>query len=134
MSALTKKNWKWDQGTDLAIYFVYKTGASVATAVPPTDFSSWSVRMDIKDGSTTVGTINSVSVPEDTHTEATIADNGDIHIILGRELTTTSYMETRLTSQIRLSYDIILRNPTDTIQFKLAEGYIVLDPSVTIWE
>jgi hypothetical protein len=134
MAALVKRNWNWNQGTDLALYFVYKVGETAATAAPPEDFPLWSIRMVIKSDKDTVATINSESAPDDTHTEAILGIDGSINIVLGRELTLTETLANKVKSKsTKLTYDIILRNADGSRQIKLAEGEITLDPTITLW-
>ena len=134
MSAIVKRKWNWNQGTDLPLHFVYKVGADAGTAVPPANFDEWSVQMTVRAGTIVVGTINSDATVSDTITEASLDEDGNIFITLGRELTLTTELSAALTAgPVIALYDIILRNPGDDTQFKLAEGRITIDPSITLW-
>jgi len=148
-------NYTWDQGADLTINLVYKTGASASDAAP-VDLSSYAIRMDIRkenvDG-VRVWTFNSEDIPNDAEAspddvnrpadatgagdnEAVLSSNGNIIINVPRSLTLppSGAVYTQMQAgTFEFYYDVMMRNKTTNKQNKILKGTITVDKSSTLW-
>ncbi len=141
------KKYRWDQGADGEIDFVYKLGSSAEDAIP-VDLTNYTLRMDISVQGTDpaadrIWTFNSddnagttpIDETGDTDNEATLGSEGQVHIIVPRALTLAGgviYEKMTEEFQFTFNYDIFLRKPAGT-QKKILKGTVTIDPSVTLW-
>ena len=138
-------DYEWEQGDDLTITLVYKSGPEGATV--PVDLTAYKFRMDIvaPDGKV-VSVLNDETIADtdpflagsqaDTTYEVTMDASGNIVITLPRTLTLPggglyNYI-TANPNQNVFSYDMFLRNATNK-QTKILEGSITINKSVTMW-
>lgn len=140
--------YQWEQGTDLVMKFIYRTGVD-ANSMLPVDLTAYSVRMDIRAGSVSgdrVYTFNSADITDvdpilvgaqaDTIHEAVLGVDGSIQITVPRELTLPGgeiYTQMTATPPVTIFvYDIILRDGAGK-QSKILSGTISVNASVTLW-
>lgn len=127
----------WEQGADLVMQMVYKTGADVGSATP-VDLTGYNVRMDISDGTTRVYSFNSVALtdvtPTDSTLEATLDSSGNINITVPRSLTLTggAVYTAMNAGKTVFFYDVFLRDPSGK-QKKILSGQITVNKSYTLW-
>ena len=139
------QDYEWDQGADLTINLVYKTGPSGATVA--VDLTAWKFRMDIvaPDGKV-LSVLNDEAIADtdpftagaqaDNAFEVTLGSAGQITIVLSRALTLPggalfSYINSNPAQNV-FSYDMFLRNASN-IQTKILEGSITVNESLTMW-
>lgn len=147
-----QKDFTWEQGEDLEVAILYKTGTSEANAVPR-DLTGYSVRMDIRATDvlgTRVYTFNSDDITDpdldgagdETETDTIrevepLGSDGMIRILVPRSLTVQGgpiyeLMSDPLNPVSIFAYDIFLRD-TDDKQSKILFGTITVNRSVTLW-
>lgn len=139
-------NLDWDEGSDLNIAIVYKTGPSGAEVV--VDLSTYKLRMDITSPDGKVLTVlNDEAIADtdmftagsqaDTSYEVTLGTVGEISIALSRNLTLPGGSFYRYTSAnpaiTAFEYDIFLRDISGK-QKKIVYGVINVVKSVTKWQ
>lgn len=138
-------DYEWNQGEDLTITLVYKSGPEGATA--PVDLTSYSFRMDIvaPDGRT-LAVLNDKTIPDanpyeegsqpDSSFEVTLASDGTITINLSRHLTLPGgHFFRYITANPPVksfAYDMFLRDSLNK-QRKILGGRINIERSVTAW-
>jgi hypothetical protein len=129
-------DFTWQQGDDLEIALVYKTGidAETATAV---DLTGYSCRMDIRQTSVTgslVYTFNSDDADVLTDDEAILDAEGNINITVPRELSLSGgEIYTAMAGNVTVFYyDLFLRTDTNK-QHKIMKGTITVEKSSTLW-
>jgi hypothetical protein len=142
------RTYTWEQGTDLEMKFIYRTGEN-AESMAPVDLTDYAVRMDIRATSVTgdlVYTFNSTDIEDvdpvtegdqaDTTKEAVLGVDGSIRITVPRSLTLPGgaiYEKMTATPPVTVFvYDIILRDG-DGKQSKLLSGTISVNASATLW-
>lgn len=139
-------NYEWNQGEDLLIALVYKSGP-VGEAVP-VDLNLYSFRMDIvaPDGKVlTVANDDAIAdadpytpgnQPDSSPYEVTMDNAGNIRIDLSRALTLpggTFYKYLNANPAVKtFSYDMFLRDNNGK-QKKIMAGTITIERSVTHW-
>jgi len=138
-------DYEWEQGDDLTISLVYKTGPAGATA--PVNLTAYKFRMDIvaPDGKM-VSVLNDESIPDtdpfvagataDTTYEVTMDAVGNIVISLSRAMTLPGgvlfdYISANPSNNV-FAYDMFLRDGANK-QTKILEGSITINKSVTMW-
>lgn len=138
-------DYTWEQGDDLTISLVYKTGPEGATV--PVDLTGYKFRMDIvaPDGKV-VSVLNDEAIADtdpyiagaqaDNSFEVTMDASGNIVISLSRAMTLPGgslydYI-TANPQQNVFAYDMFLRNGSNK-QTKILEGSISINKSVTMW-
>jgi hypothetical protein len=148
--AVASKDFTWEQGEDLEIAIIYKTGTSEANATPK-DLTGYSVRMDIRATDVSgnrIYTFNSEDVIDldgagpnsDDDVVKEISQpgaDGMIRITVPRSLTVQGgpifeLMSDTLNPVNIFAYDIFLRD-TDDKQAKILAGKIIVNRSVTLW-
>lgn len=138
-------NYTWEQGEDLTLLMVYKTG--LPGAETPVDLTGYSLRMDIvtPDGQRRF-TFNSDAVTDvdpvepgdqaDPVTEAVLGTDGSISITIPRSLTLPGgeiYDDiTANPPLLTFNYDVFLRAP-DNKQRKILKGQVTVERSYTLW-
>lgn len=138
-------NYEWNQGEDLLIALVYKSGP-IGEAVP-VDLNLYAFRMDIvgPDGKVlTVANDENIADSDpyttgnqpDTQYEVTLKNTGEIRIDLSRALTLPGgvfYKYLSSNPPVRtFSYDMFLRDNNGK-QKKIMAGTITVERSVTHW-
>jgi hypothetical protein len=140
--------YQWEQGTDLDLKFIYRTGVDAGSMLP-VDLTAYEVRMDIRATNVAgerVWTFNSEDIADvdpvevgdqaDTAKEATLGADGSINITVPRSLTLPGgaiYAEMTDNPAVTVFvYDIILRDG-DGKQTKILSGTISINASVTLW-
>ena len=137
-------DYEWEQGADLVIPLVYKTGSPGAET--PTDLTAYSLRMDISSLGARIYTFNSADITDldgtgpgttgDTTKEAVLGADGTINIAVPRILTLpgpSGVIYTEMASNRNIfDYDIFLRDAADK-QLKILSGKITVNKSVTLW-
>ena len=141
------QDYTWDQGADLTISLIYKSGPEGSEV--PVNLTTWQCRMDIAapDGSILTVLNDEAITDTDPYTpgsqgdsgpfEVTLGADGSIVIVLGRALTLPNgsfhkYISAN-PSQNEFQYDIFLRDNTNK-QKKILQGTITLVKSVTKWQ
>lgn len=139
--SVAEQNWTWEQGADLVMSMIYRTGPQGEET--PVDLSDYSLRMDVVYNGTRMFTFNSSDIPGDTSVdqvgpadnEATLGNDGTIRIAVPRSLTLEGgalFDSIVPNSILVLQYDIFLRDGSG-LQFKLMKGTISVNPSETLW-
>lgn len=138
-------NYEWNQGEDLLIALVYKSGPIGESE--PVDLTLYSFRMDIvaPDGKVLTVANDDAITDSDPYTAGDQADNvfevtmdnaGEIRIDLSRSLTLPGgafYKYISANTSIRtFSYDMFLRDFNGK-QKKIMGGTITIERSVTHW-
>lgn len=138
-------NYEWNQGEDLLIALVYKSGP--VGSAEPVDLNLYSFRMDIvaPDGKVlTVSNDDTISdtdpytpgAQEDSTYEVTMNNLGEIRIDLSRALTLPGgafYKYLTANPAVKnFSYDMFLRDNNGK-QKKIMAGTITIERSVTHW-
>lgn len=138
-------NYTWEQGEDLQLLLVYKTG--LPGQETPVVLTNYSVRMDIVTPTNQRRfTFNSAEIADvdpttpgaepDNQVESTLGADGTITITVPRSLTLPGgALYTDITGNPPLTtfnYDIFLRNP-DNKQKKILKGQITVERSYTLW-
>lgn len=138
-------NYEWNQGEDLLIALVYKSGP-VGESVP-VDLNLYSFRMDIVAPNGKVLTVANddtiadtdpyqEGAQEDTDYEVTMSNIGEIRIDLSRALTLPGgafYKYLNANPAVKtFSYDMFLRDNNGK-QKKIMAGTITIERSVTHW-
>lgn len=139
-------NYTWQQGEDLTIALVYKSGPSGAEV--PVDLTAYSLRMDIGLSGTVTPlyVFNSTAIADtdpnttgaqaDNTIEATLGADGTIMIAVPRSVTLPEgplYTHIMADPPVLVyAYDIFLRDGTSK-QKKILQGQIQVDKSVTLW-
>lgn len=138
-------DYEWDQGADLTINLVYKSGPEGATVA--VDLTTWKFRMDIiaPDGKV-LSVLNDEAITDtdpfvagataDNAFEVTMTALGGIVITLSRALTLPGgvffqYINAN-PSKNEFAYDMFLRSGTG-VQTKILEGSITINKSLTLW-
>lgn len=139
-------NLQWDEGSDLNISIIYKTGP--AGAEVPVDLTAYKLRMDIIGPDRKVLTVlNDEAITDtdpftagsqgDTNYEVTLGAAGEIGINLSRALTLPGGVFYKYTSAnpsvTQFDYDIFLRDASNR-QTKIVYGVITVAKSVTKWQ
>lgn len=141
--AVPYKDYQWEQGADLNITLVFKSGPTGAEI--PVNLTGYQVRMDVSSAGTRIYTFNSADILDldgpvgpgtlgDTNKEAVLGTDGTILISVPRALTLPGgivYAE-MMGNRIIYPYDIFLRDTT-TKQIKLLTGNITVNKSITLW-
>lgn len=138
-------DYTWQQGEDLTVSLIYKSGPEGAEV--PVDLTLYSLRMDIAAPTGKVLTVlNDEAIADtdpftvgnqgDTNYEVTLGSAGQVNITLGRALTLPpnvihSYINANPAINT-FSYDIFLRD-TGGKQKKILYGTITVEKSVTKW-
>ena len=138
-------DYEWNQGEDLTISIVYKSGPTEAAV--PVDLTSYAFRMDfVGPNGKALTVLNDEAITDtdpftagnqgDTNYEVTMTNVGGITINLSRALTLPGgafypYL-TANPSTVRFSYDMFLRDATNK-QKKILAGTISISKSVTKW-
>lgn len=138
-------DYTWEQGDDLTISLVYKTGPEGATTT--VDLTGYKFRMDIvaPDGKVMTVLNDEAIADTDPYIAGSQADNafevtmdasGNIVISLARTLTLPGgafydYI-TANPNQNVFTYDMFLRSGANK-QNKILEGSITINKSVTMW-
>ncbi len=142
------RTYQWEQGTDLVMKFIYRTGPSIGEMMP-VDLTGYSVRMDVRATNATgdrVWTFNSDDIPDvdpvtpgdqpDSTQEIVLGADGSISITVPRSLTLpegTIYEKLTDSPPVTIFvYDIILRDE-DGKQSKIISGTISVNSTVTLW-
>lgn len=138
-------NYEWNQGEDLLIALVYKSGPVGSSE--PVDLSLYSFRMDIvAPNGKVLSVINDDSIADtdpyqaeaqgDTSYEVTMNNVGEIRIDLSRALTLPGgafYKYLTANPAVKtFSYDMFLRDNNGK-QKKIMAGTITIERSVTHW-
>ena len=141
------QDYSWEQGEDLAINLVYKSGPPGEAT--PVDLTSYSFRMDIvAPNGKTLTVLNDETITDtDPYTPGSQADStpyevtmtaiGEIIINLARSLTLPPtgalfpYINAN-PATTSFSYDMFLRDATGK-QTKILKGNITVSKSVTLW-
>lgn len=142
--AVPVQNYTIEQGEDVDIFLVYKTGPAGAE-VPVNLSTGYSVRMDIRAANTSgdrVWTFNSADIVGETgvdvagpaDNEATLGAAGEISIAVPRSLSLAGgSVFTKIAENISVfAYDLFLRAPNGK-QKKVLQGTITYNKSVTLW-
>lgn len=139
-------NLEWDEGSDLVISIVYKTGPTGSEA--PVDLTSYKLRMDISspDGKV-LSVLNDESVTDtdpftagdqtDSSYEVVLGNAGEITITLSRALNLPGgafykYISAN-PSITEFNYDMFLRDASNK-QKKIVYGTIEVVKSITKWQ
>lgn len=142
------RGYTWEQGADLEMSFIYRTGPS-AGAMTPVDLTTYQVRMDIRATSIAgdrVYTFNSMDIADvdpvlvgdqpDTIKEAVLGADGSIKFTVPRSLTLPGgavYAQITATPPVTIFvYDIFLRDGAGK-QSKILSGTIAVNASSTLW-
>lgn len=138
-------NYEWNQGEDLLIALVYKSGPVGESE--PVDLNLYSFRMDIVAPNGTVLTVinddtiadtdpYTAGAQEDAAYEVTMNNLGEIRIDLSRALTLPGgafYKYLNANPAVKtFSYDMFLRDNNGK-QKKIMAGTITIERSVTHW-
>lgn len=138
-------NYDWNQGEDLTINIVYKSGPTGAAV--PVDLTSYKFRMDIVGPNGKALTVlNDEAIADtdpftagsqgDTTYEVVLDNAGGIVINLSRALTLPGgVLYPYLTANpavVKFSYDMFLRDATNK-QKKILMGSLTISKSVTKW-
>lgn len=139
-------NYEWNQGEDLTISIVYKSGPTGAAV--PVDLTLYAFRMDIVGpNGKALSILNDEAIADtdpftagnqgDSTYEVTLGSAGQITINLSRALTLPGgafypYL-TANPSVVKFSYDMFLRDGTNK-QKKVLMGSITISKSVTKWQ
>lgn len=138
-------NYEWNQGEDLLIALVYKSGP--VGSAEPVDLNLYSFRMDIVAPNGKVLTIinddtiadtdpYTAGAQEDAAYEVTMNNLGEIRIDLSRALTLPGgafYKYLNANPAVKtFSYDMFLRDNNGK-QKKIMAGTITIERSVTHW-
>ena len=139
-------DYEWNQGEDLTISLVYKSGPLGAEV--PVDLTLYALRMDISSPNGSVlSVLNDEAITDtnpfltgnqgDTSYEVTMGSAGQIAIDLSRNLTLPSgaffkYINANPPT-LTFDYDIFLRDPANK-QKKIIYGQIQIVKSVTKWQ
>lgn len=128
-------NWTWQQGEDLLMDFVYKEGPVGAEV--PVDLTGYALRMDIVSNKTLIFTFNSDDEDTETSDEVTLGADGNISIVVDRDLTLPGGAVFDLLAAATpvsvFPYDVFLRNPAGRQQ-KILKGTITVETSYTLWQ
>ncbi len=138
-------DYTWEQGDDLTISLVYKTGPEGATV--PVDLTGYKFRMDITatDGKVLTVLNDEAIADTDPFISGSQADNtfevtmdsvGNIAIVLSRALTLPNgafypYLNANPNQKI-FSYDMFIRSGAG-VQKKILGGSITINKSITMW-
>lgn len=135
-------NFVWEQGSDLNIPLVYKSGPQGAET--PVDLTGYKLRMDVSSAGARVYTFNSDDITDldgngtgtdsDLIDEAVLGSDGSINIAIPRSLTLPGgviYTEMAGGKNV-YTYDIFLRDLSNH-QTKILSGTITVNKSVTLW-
>lgn len=138
-------DYTWDQGEDLTILMLYKTG--LPGSETPVNLTGYSLRMDIvtPDGAWRY-TFNSATIADidpttagnqpDSTIESTLGSDGSISITIPRSLTLPGgaiYADISANPPLlNFRYDVFLRAP-DAKQKKILKGQITVEKSYTLW-
>jgi hypothetical protein len=140
--------YQWEQGTDLVLKLVYRTGPN-AQSMTPVDLTGYAVRMDMKATNSAgerVWTFNSSDIDDvdpitpgdqpDSTQEIILGVDGTISITVPRALTLPGgsvYEKMNDSPPVTVfAYDIILRDVAGK-QSKILSGTISINASVTLW-
>lgn len=138
-------NFELEQGEDLVIAFVYKTGPEGESV--PVNLTSYDFRMDIVAPDGKVLTVLNEEAIEDTDPyvvgaqpdngfEVTLGATGEVRITLSRALTLPGgvmFKYINANPSVRVfTYDMFLRDNMD-MQKKIMGGTITVQGSVTHW-
>lgn len=138
-------NYEWNQGEDLLIALVYKSGP--VGSAEPVDLNLYSFRMDIvAPNGKVLSVVNDDTIPdadpyeagaqEDAAYEVTMNNLGEIRIDLSRALTLPGgafYKYLNANPAVKtFSYDMFLRDNNGK-QKKIMAGTITIERSVTHW-
>lgn len=142
------RTYQWEQGTDLVMKYIYRTGPD-AGSMTPVDLTNYSVRMDLRATSLVgdkVWTFNSNDIADvdpitpgdqpDNIKEVVLGSDGSISITVPRSLTLpggTVYAKMTETPPVTIFVsDIILRDAAGK-QSKIISCTISVNASATLW-